>query len=800
MARLSAAHAELLQSAGTALAEGAFERAERSARELIADIPHSQPALQVLAAALLGQQRAQEALATVQRALELSPDNLPQLINQALALQQLGRHEEALRSVEAALRLEPALIEGHVNQSAILLTLERHQEALEATLRGLALAPEHPPLLLNRITALLGLERYAEALQAIDATAALHGESAELALDRMLALSGLHRHADALRVLARLGDGHEHFQMALELVLEQAEPHLDEDGALALLEALADTDTAFFQALGQQLVKLFIEQGRFASALAACRHILCAAASRGWSPKERAPLFELQATALALLLRFEESTEAVGSFSLAQRAGLSAEPLPQVPPDQLAVPLNGQVLYANWHLQRTFTGRWDHLRDFERRYPALAYSELDKGRVAPLAPFHSLLFEVSPALQQRSARAFASGMKRVAAAVRPTDWPADYRLDGTRLRIGYVSADFRYHATAHLTQGLFERHDRQRFEVFAYSLHQDDGSAYRQRIAAGCDHFVELQDLGTVDAARRIQADGIHILVDLMGYTHLARPEIFALRPAPLQVNFLGYPGTLGADFIDYIIADATVLPEPLRPYFDEAPVYMPDTYQVTDRQTIASLGLERRTVGLPDDAFVFCCFNGPKKLRPEVFDVWMRLLQRLPHTVLWLFCDAPKVEENLRRAASERGVEPQRVLFSPPVDKAIHLERMALADLFLDTFIYTAHTTASDALWAGLPVLTLCGERFQSRVAASLLKAVGLPELITYSVAEYERRAEHLAIHPEELRALKTKLQANRLSHPLFDTDRFVRNLERGYEAMWARYQQGAAPQAIHL
>ena len=309
--------------------------------------------------------------------------------------------------------------------------------------------------------------------------------------------------------------------------------------------------------------------------------------------------------------------------------------------------------------------------------------------------------------------------------------------------MGYLSNDFRNHAVAHLTRGMFGCHDREQFEVWAYSYGPDDGSDYRRDIAQGCDQFVDLAALSASESARRIAADQIDILVDLMGHSGHARVEISALRPAPIQVNFLGFPGTMGAAFMDYFVTDPVATPERLRSSFGEQLVYLPHSYQVNDRQRAAVVDLfSREALGLPRSGFVFCCFNNNYKITPYTFDGWMRILQQAQGSVLLLYAENDWVSTNLKKEAAARGINPERLIFGKPLPLHEYLARYRVADLFLDTLPYNAHTTASDALWAGLPVLTCMGASFAGRVAASLLQAIDLPELITTTPAQYEALA----------------------------------------------------------
>jgi protein O-GlcNAc transferase len=315
------------------------------------------------------------------------------------------------------------------------------------------------------------------------------------------------------------------------------------------------------------------------------------------------------------------------------------------------------------------------------------------------------------------------------------------------------------------------------------------------------DQFIDIRESSHIDAAKRIYADGVDILVDLKGHTKGSRLGILACRAAPIQVHYLGYPGTTGADCIDYLITDRIVTPEEHAPYYSEKLVFLPHCYQVNDhQQEIASRNWNRETLGLPDKGFVFSSFNLPYKIDPVMFDCWMRILQQVPDSVLWLFGDNENTRYNLRQEAADRGVDPDRLVFAQKLEKAEHLSRLQWADLALDTRIVNGHTTTSDSLWAGVPVVVLQGGHFASRVSSSLLHAVGLSELVTYRLEEYEKIAVQLASRPSELKAVRLKLNSNRLKKPLFDTARFVRNLENAYRAMWRIFLEGRAPRQIEV
>ena len=376
----------------------------------------------------------------------------------------------------------------------------------------------------------------------------------------------------------------------------------------------------------------------------------------------------------------------------------------------------------------------------------------------------------------------------------PPPRPAPVAKD--RLTIGYLSADFHAHATAYLAAGLFERHDRSRFDIVAYSVGPDDRSEMRRRLEAGFDRFHHLAGQIPATIAERIAADGVDILVDLKGWTRDARPDVLALRPAPLQVAYLGYPGTMGVDFIDYVIADPVVLPMDRQPFYREKIVQLPECYQVNDRQRpLPPPPPDRAGLGLPERGKVLACFNAAYKITPRIFAVWMRLLAEAEDAVLWLLADEPAVEAALRNAASRHGIAPERLVFAPHLPLEQHLARYAAADLFLDTLPYNAHTTGSDALWMGCPLVTCRGDSFAARVGASLLGAVGLPSLVAESLEQYQEIASALLRDDGALDTLRAQLAANRMTAPLFDTARFTRHLEAAYTTMATRAANGLAP-----
>lgn len=468
-----------------------------------------------------------------------------------------------------------------------------------------------------------------------------------------------------------------------------------------------------------------------------------------------------------------------------------------------AIKLNSQRSYSIISLANCFleTCNWQNIDTTLRRINEITFKELSQGKVTQISPFTSLSLpwyaKRHLAFAKNHAKNISRPMQKIAKELNFTFT----RTLNSRLRIGYLSADFRNHTVGQLIQGLFSAHNRQEFEVFAYSCGENDNSDYRNRIAREAEHFIDVQQQSFKENAKQIFNDGIHLLIDLTGYTIAGRPKVMALRPAPIQVNYLGFLGTLGADFIDYIITDEIVTPPETERYYTEKFVYMPHTYQINSHQQ-HSIGETptRKACGLPEDAFVFCCFNNNYKIDPTIFHVWLTILKKQTHTVLWLLKESEEVVRNLKEEAERYGVHPERIIFAEKKPNAQHWARHRVADLYLDTTIANARTSAGDALWTGLPILTCPGKNFCNRVSASLLTAIGLPELIMRSLEEYQKTAIYFAEHPEKIRVLKDKLAANIKTHPLFDTEKFTKDLEHAYKKMWDIYSQGLPCQKIHV
>ena len=450
--------------------------------------------------------------------------------------------------------------------------------------------------------------------------------------------------------------------------------------------------------------------------------------------------------------------------------------------------------FANEFQDRTY----QRLSDCDwRGYDAMKamITRLVQAGIPATSPLNFMYYSNSIDDQARCAQTFATRNH----PRRDPLWKGEPRLPG-KIRIGYLAAEFNDHPVAHLLAGVLEHHDRDAFELVAFSVSPPEASPISKRIVAAFDAFLDVGHLTDLAIAQLVRSRDIDILVSLSGYTVNARPDVMTGRPAPVQVNYHGYPGTLGARYVDYLIADKQVAPPDRTIYYAENIAWLPNSYQPTDDTApIAGATPDRAQSGLPEGAFVFMAYNAPRKISPDVFSSWMRILTRTPDSVLWLMDGGASAQANLRREAQARGVDPARLIFAPRIaSRADHLARHRLADLFLDTWPYNAHSTASDALWAGLPAVTCEGDTFPGRVCASLLTAAGLGELITRSLADYEDLAVALAADPTRMAALREKTGAEGHTSPLFQTAAYTRHLEAAYRTMFDRAQAGQPPETF--
>lgn len=626
--------------------------------------------------------------------------------------------------------------------------------------RVLRKAPDHVGALNVLAIVLVTLKRHAEAEPHLKAALRLQPRSDVTLYNYGLVLKALNRPDEALQ----------RFSEALALNPDNAESLNNRGTALNDVHdytaALADFDRAValnprYAAAHFNRSKSLAELARHDEALAACDAALALQPDMAEAWFGRGFIFA----------RLRRSAEAVAAYQRARRLN------PELPL------LKGNLLH-----QKMLVCDWDGIGDLI----AGIESDLAAGKLAA-EPFGWQGIASSEASLQRCAE-LANAAQFGKAPAPKSGRPI---APNGKIRVGYLSGEFREQATSLLLVGVLEQHDKNNFEVVAFDNGFDDGGPTRQRIARAVDGIVDISAMGDVEASAVVRAQNIDILVNLNGYFGAQRNGVFARRAAPVQVNYLGFPGTLGAGFMDYIIADPHVLPAEHRRFYSEKVVWLPHCYQANDdRREIAAQGPTREDCGLPSDRFVFCCFNNAYKITPAVFDSWMRILVAVDGSVLWLLDDSEAAVANLRREAEARGVDPVRLVFARRLPPAEHLARHRCADLFLDTLPYNAHTTASDALWAGLPLLTCEGNTFAGRVAASLLRALDLPELITRDGPDFERRAIELAGHPGELAAIREKLARCRSTEPLFDTCRSARDIEAAFRTMQERRLAGLAPQ----
>ncbi len=706
-------------------------------------------------------------LPRLQAAVDLSPSQADFRVNLARALQRVGRTDQAIEQFERAVALQPSDIESRLNAARLLVDTDRMSRA-RALLTPLLRTPAAgDPYQQARAFLMVGEADRALAL-----------------LDDAVRRSPGTESLERLRAKALLAAGRVDDALAEQFRLAGPEPRS--------LVATLDLGAALLAAGRLQEVLELLEGATLIHPDAADLWNSLGGIQAAVQRREDALLsfqraVQIDPNSLATLQNF---AGALLDTSRAEDAALVYERLLSLWPE--APYALGKLMHA-----KMLMCDWLRLDDLKSRVT----QGIASGQPAA-EPFGLQGHCTDPQLLRRAAERFAIDLTRGGLPSAPArSLRSGEGAVHDRLRIGYVSGEFRHQATSMLLTRLLELHDPQRFEVIAFDNGFDDGSPLRRRIEAAVSELVPISADDAETAARKIVERRIDILVDLNGYFGLHRADVFARRPAPIQVSFLGWPGTTGGPWMDYLIADRIVIPPSDQPHYTEAVVYLPDCYQVNDdRRAISDERVTRADVGLPQDVFVFCSFNSTYKIAPELFAVWMRLLNRLPKSVLWLLVPDEAAQSNLSASAQAHGVDPKRLVFADfwPSDR--HLARLRLADLFLDTWPYNAHTTGSDALWAGLPILTCTGATFPSRVGASMLRAVGLPELITHTLEDYEEQGVRLATDPAALSSLRGRLNANRATQTLFDTPRYRAHIETAFEHMAARARNGLAPAAFSV
>ena len=760
--------------------------------------PRSPHALSVLMASLLALGRLDEALAACDRLIAIDPRDVDALYNRGVVLSRLRRFTDALVAFDKVLARDRGSVDALFERGNVLAALSRFGEAATAYEALLQKAPAHLGALTNLGNALERVGRYVEALACYDRLLAARPNDVNTLSNRGITLKNLGRYDEAMASCERALTIDPNSIAALITRGNVLAKLARYEEALASFDRAAAIDTRDVDALNNRGFAL-TQLRRFAEALATFDRALAI------DPRNIGVL-DNRGAALFAMNRFEEAL-AIFDRALALK-----------PDDAETLYHRGHAL-ANLGRYDEAAGAWERVLVIEPSHlhalGALAFYRLMlcdwrdaeefeaklKGALddepAVIEPFTLLAYSIGPADQLRHTRRYVR--HRIPAV--PQLVPASRPRSRGRLKIAYLSSSFNRHPTGWQIADLFERHDRTQFEVLGISYGPDDGSEIRARLVKAFDQFHDVVLRGDREVAQLLFDLDVDIAVDLKGHTEQARPAILSYRPAPIQVSYLGYTATMGVDFIDYILADRTVLPVDQQDHYSEKIVHLPDCYWVNDsKRSVADEVPSRGLAGLPEAGFVFCCFNNSYKLTPQFFDVWMRLLRQVEGSVLWLLQTSEAATRNLCDAANARGVDPARLVFAPKAEISRHLARHRLADLFLDNLPVNAHTAASDALWVGLPVLTCMGESFIGRVAASLLGAVGLPELVTRSLDEYEALALKLATDPVLIASMRQKLDANRKTSPLFDTDRLRRHIEHAYMTMWDIAQRGEAPRSFAI
>ena len=701
------------------------------------------------------------AIEVLDNAIRLSPEIPEAWSNKGIALNNLNRYQESVDAYDEAIALNPKFHEVWANKSMPLIKLQRFAEASAACDEALRLKPDYAEGYYNRANIFYELKRYDEAIAHYDKALALKPDYAEAYSNKGATLYELKRYGEAIA----------HYDKALSLKPDHAEGWSDKGNALGELksydEAIAHYDKAlsikpdYAEAHSNKGATLH-ELKRYGEAITHYDKALSIRPdyAEGWSNK---------GNALAELKNYEA---AIACFDKA----LSFK-------SDIAW-VHGYLL----HMKMKICDWSDYTNSLKNITNLIILNE----RV--IHPFQFLSLVDDASLHKKCSEIYAQDRYPVS-----TDLGLIPKLSKhSKIRIAYFSADFNEHAVSILIAELFELHDKNRFEIICFSFGVDDKGPMRLRVSQACNQFIDVSNMADKAVAILARDMGIDIAVDLGGFTANTRTGIFAYRAAPIQVSYVGYLGTMGIDYIDYLLSDSTIIPKGSEKFYWEKIVHLP-SYQVNDRKRVISDKIfTRQELGLPEKGFVFCCFNNNYKILPATFDGWMRILKAVEGSVLFLYADNSSVQANLKREAEATGVDSERLVFGERIPGDEYLARYRACDLFLDTTPYNAGVTASDALWVGLPLLTLVGESFASRMAASLLNAIGLPELVTTSQSAYEALAVELATNPQKLAGIREKLSNNRLTTPLFDAPLFTKNIENAYVKMHERYQ--ADLQADHL
>ena len=739
--------------------KGKLSSAVEKAQLLVLDFPSSFVLWNILGAANNGLGRLEEAEASFRKAVEANPNYADAFNNLGVTLKEQGKLEDAIDVYRRALKIKPDYAEAYNNMGDALKEQGKLGAAIEACQLALKNKPDYAEAYNNMANALKQQGKLDPAIEAYQCALKINPDY-EVAYDNM---------GKTLQDQGKLDQAIDAYQRALKLNPDRAETYfnigcaLNEQGNVdAAIEAYQGAVKIIpdYAEAHNNIGYTLKEQGKLDEAIEAYRRALKVKPNFAEAHNNLGAALQDQGTLDAAIEAYRHALQIKPDYAEAE-----------------AQMLHLQSHLCDWNLS-------NKLNDICARLGLTT---------TPIPVFTMLSLEDNAERQLVRSRIWASETYKQKSLV----FTRKPKARPKRLKVGYFGADFHDHATLYLMAGLLRDYDSAQFEVFAYSYGRSTSGGWRQKAEQDVDYFFDVTDKSDHAILNLVGSHGLDIAIDLKGYTGQTRLALFQYRLAPIQISYLGYPGSLGADFIDYIIADPIVIPSSQRKHYSEKIIYLPHSYQPNDDQRhIAQTNTTRADFGLPDDAFVFCCFNNSYKISPREFDIWMRILTKVEGSVLWLLKSNKWAEGNLRREAQARGIDPSRVVFAEMLPHAEHLARHKHADLFIDTFNCNAHTTASDALWAGLPVVTKQGNQFAARVAASLLNAVGLPELVTTTEVDYEALIIELATNSNKLKAIKDRLAVNRLTQPLFDTKRYTRNFERGLQKVYDIYFAGEAPQ----
>lgn len=721
-------------------------------------------------AQLLAKGEVNRAIAFFESAIKIDPNLAAAHFDLALAYQKKGDVPRVVESLENTIKLKPDDAEA-LNILGYYYTIQNKLDlAMSCLKKALKINPRLPEIFLNLGVCLTEMEKYDEAIK-----------------NYKKALSLKPNYVEALTNIGAVYARQGKFETAL----------ISYQKALAIDENY----TAAYIFLGNVL----LAQGSIDDAIMCYKMAI-------EKDRKNAEAFNNLGTAYAREQKYGEavkaykktlsldkkSEDALSNLAIAYSAAKKIDKAITYLQKAFSLYPNDGAVAANLFVQLREAGNWHNLEKLEKRLNRITDGEIKFNQKPGEDPFTNVVRCANPKRNFELARLWSRNLESNIHLKKAFKFDKENRK---KLNIGYLSAHFHDHPTNHLIAKLFSSHNKERFNVFVYSISPDDGSIFFKRIKKSDCQFTDLFSANFSDCAKKIYEDKIDILIDLDGYTDNNRLQIFAIKPAPIQVSYLGFPGTTGSTFLDYMITDKIVTPTSHSKYYSEKLVYLPHSYQVNNNsQAISTKKYSRADFGIPKKSFVFACFNGTYKIEPAVFDIWMRILKKVPGSILWLLKTSSIAEVNLKKESKKRGVDPKRLAFSGRLTKDKHLARLALADLALDTFTCNGHTSSSDCLWAGVPVVTMIGKHFASRVSASLLTAIDLPELVTKTPGQYEKLILALSKNPNKLKKIRKCLMVNRKTSSLFDTERFTRNLESAYETVWKHFKKGLKPVSFEV